>query len=69
MLTKLIEINKVARSNCGLSSNLEIFLSVPLSLSRQAARSSADNEKNATSEPANKADKINKPNRIKALIP
>ena len=69
IFTKLMAIRSVANNNYGLSNNFAIVRSLLLSLSRQAARSSAEREKKATSDPANKAERSSKPTRTKALIP
>ena len=68
ILTKLMAINKVARSCWGFSNRwLTAFSDAP-SLSLKLALCSAFNEKKATSEPASKAESSNKMIKIKDNI-
>jgi hypothetical protein len=67
MLTKLMDINNVANNCCGLSNNRLTDFSAGLSLSRRAARCSAFKEKNATSEPAKRAERNSKAIKISPM--
>jgi len=65
---KLLEINIVARSLAGLSSNLNIVLETMVFSSFSSSSSVGDSEKKAISLPEIKAEPINKPIRIKTEL-